>query len=284
MMSLLNQLQHFLQKPWRTLLKRPTPLNRIFNRYFWFFGTFTRFGLYLLLFHLRFVNAVYYNIWVHGLWSIRDHLADILNPKTGSIAQKSGFRYALLWLFGLPIRFFKYAGIGILQSWEGILFVGIDSFLPAVTLYHGTQKNASISISKPGKWLVGGGNFAGSGIYFAIDKSVAKHYAGNTSDSVIIVARVTLGCCKNLALAPNNIYHLAGKGSSSGDNITKWGLQKGFKSVEWWREGKNWWEYCLLNSRNGQYVKTRRIRILYVENVSTGHKERIWGGKSFWLF
>jgi hypothetical protein len=283
-MYLLNRLQYFLQKPWRKFQKQPTKFNTFFNNYLWFLGKMTSFGLYICLTPLRFINAVYYNVWVYGLWSIRDNFADIVNPKTGMISRKRGIIYLFLWIVGFPVRLIKYAGIGIAQLFEGAIFVAIDTVIPALTLYHGTQRESSISISKPGQWKVGSGNFAGSGLYFAIDKNVARHYARNANDSVIIVVRVTLGKCKNLSLAPQDVYRLAGSGNYSGDRITNWGIDNGFNSVEWWREGAKWWEYCMLNKRNGEYVKTAKIRILYIENMQTGNKERVWGGKSLWIF
>ncbi|WP_434575115.1 hypothetical protein [Riemerella anatipestifer] len=231
---------------------------------------------------LRFLNAMYYNIWIYGLWNIRDHFADIFNPKVKGMRFRKGFLYGVYWLFGLPYRLIKYSTIGVIQFCEGIVFVFIDTVYPALTMYHGTEKTISINnISKPGKWLVGNGNYAGSGLYFTMNKRVARHYARFNSNSVIICSRVSLGRVINLSLAPNEIRNSV---KFNGDRITDWGLSKGFTTAEWWRDDQKWWEYCILNRRSGKEIKTWRIRVLYIENVNDGKKERIWGGKSFWLF
>jgi hypothetical protein len=284
MFGITNYLQYALQKPWRSFLKKPNGLNHFFNTYFFFIGFFYRIGSYLILSPLRFFNAIYYNLWIYGLWNIRDNVSDIFKPKTGYIARQKGFVFLFLYLVQLPYRIVKYAGVGIIQLFEGCVFVVVDTLIPALTLYHGTTKEASISISKPGEWKVGGGNFAGSGIYFGANKGVAKNYSGTSSDSVIIAARVSLGSCKNLSLAPKHIYKLIGNGCANGERITDWALNKGYNSIEWWRENRSWWEYCLLNKHYGKFVKHWRIRILYIENANTHAKERIWGGKALWLF
>jgi len=281
MFALLNKLQYGLWKPWRPLTKKRNETLYKLNRWFWLLPWVIKLGMYVLLAPVRFLNAVYYNVWVHGLWSLRDHLSEIFNPKLRGMRHKKGLKYGFFWLFGLPIRLVRHLFAGALHLLEGIVFVAIDTLLPALTMYHGTARNSSIAITKPGKWLVGSGNFAGSGIYFAIDKKVAEHYAGGKRAGVLVCARVTLGSVINLNYAPRNIHQST---KSSGDQITRWGQDQKYTTVEWWREDSGWWEYCLLNKRDGNPVKTWRIRILYVQNLSTGKKERIWGGKAPWIF
>lgn len=277
---MLNSIQYHLQKPWRNALKRPSKSLAFFNKYFGWIGVLCRFVLYLLLTPIRFVNAVFYNIFIYGLWSIRDNLLDVCVPKIGGMRHKSGIKYAFFWFFGFPFRLIKYIWIGILQLIEGIIFVVVDTFIPTLSLYHGTNLESSISISKPGKWLVGNGNYAGSGIYFTMNKRVAQHYAGRSSNPVLIKARVTLGRVKNLSLAPKHVLDYV---KYDGDKITEWCINSGYTSVEWWRKDEQWWEYCLVNKNRGNYVRTWRIRVLYIYNLRTKKYERIWGGKKYWL-
>ncbi len=279
--NLLNKIQFFLQKPWRPLLKHPNKFYLFLNKYFGWVSWLIQLSLWLALTPLRLINAIYYNIIIYSLWCFYDHLSEIFNPKVNGMRYYHGFKYAFYWFFGLPFRFIKYIWIGLIQFIEGIIFVVVDTVVPAVTMYHGTRRDASINISKPGEWQVGDGNFAGSGIYFTMNKKVAQHYAGSGKDSVIIRSRVSLGKIKNLNLAPANIRSCV---KYNGDRITGWALKKRYTTTEWWRSDNQWWEYCILNQRNGRSFKTWRIRILYIHNVGINRKERIWGGKSFWVF
>ncbi len=222
MFSLLNSIQYFFQKPYRRFLKKNSNFWYKWNKYLWILPFLTKIFFYIILTPLRFINALYYNIWVYGLWSVRDNIAEIFNPKMKGMRHKTGFKYFIYWIFGLPIRLVKYAWRSIIQILEGTLFVVVDTVFPALTMYHGTKKGAAYDITQPGEWKVGGGNYAGSGIYFAMKKHVANHYAGG--NGVIICSRVTLGRNYNLAVAPpyikNNI-------ATDGESITDWGLKKG---------------------------------------------------------
>lgn len=278
---MLNHLQFFSHRPWRFLLKKNNKLTRFLDQKLWLVKFAIKAYLYIILTPLRYMNAFYYNIWVYGLWSLRDNLGAIINPKTGGMRYKKGCSYWLFWIIGLPFRMIKYGSAGFFQLLEGIIFLLIDTIFPAITMYHGTSKDASISISKPGQWLVGSGNYAGSGIYFTMDVKTAQHYAGSSPDAVIICARVTLGRLKNLSLTPPDVLSSIKK---NGDFITKWGKEKQYNTVEWWRTDKQWWEYCLLHDRDGRFFKTWRIRILYLYNAQNNKKERIWGGKAHWIF
>ena len=50
------------------------------------------------------------------------------------------------------------------------------------------------------------------------------------------------------------------------------------------KDHAQWWEYVLLHPHKGDYVSTWRIRILYIHNLNTSKKERVWGRKALWLF
>ena len=190
---MLNLLQYHLQRPWRILLKKPRKFVSFLNKYLFFIGWINNFVIYVVLSPLRLVNAFYYNMIIHSFLSVRDYWLEIFSPKLHGMRYRKGFKYFSLWIIMFPYRLVRYFFESIIKISEGIIFTVVDVFVPALTMYHGTKKESGISITKPGKWRVGDGNFAGSGIYFGIDKNVALHYAGNSSESVIILARVSLG-------------------------------------------------------------------------------------------
>ena len=111
-----------------------------------------------------------------------------------------------------------------------------------------------MSSEKVGGWIVGGGNFAGNGIYFVPERSTARHY----SEGSIIVARVSLGRVLDLGLAPKSIYSQCGQPGTS--EVTKWGLDNGYVSGEWWHKDANHWEYCMYDYQN-RYNHSWRIHI-----------------------
>lgn len=278
---ILNKLQYHLEKPWLFFLKKPRGFLLFCNKYLFFFLWPIDLIIYILLTALRFVNAVYYNLFIHAFWSVRDCWLEVWAPKLHGMRYRRGFKYFILWVVMFPYRVVRYFFESVIKVSEGLIFTIVDTFIPALTLYHGTKKESGISITKPGKWRVGDGNYAGSGIYFGFDKNVALHYAGHSSESVIILARVSRGRTINLNLTPSHIRQCV---KYNGDKISEWAKSKGYTCTEWWRTDEAWWEYCLVHPRNGKFVKTWRIRILYVKNVQTGEVERIWGGKSYWLF
>ncbi|MEN9443218.1 MAG: hypothetical protein RIS47_108 [Bacteroidota bacterium] len=281
MLYVLNQIQFFLTRPWRYLFFTPGAKARLRWKRYYALGLLPLSTiLYVLITPLRFVNAVGYNILIYNLATLYDHLAEILLPRRGRIRHKSGGEYLLHWVFGLPFRFVKHGGVICLGLTESVLLTLWETVFPTLTLYHGTSGLAGVSISQQGKWLVGEGNFAGSGIYFAISEKTARHYARWGTDPIIIKARVSLGFCYPLACAPE--YIRMGLYGIDGDRITRWAQKHGVPSGEWWRRDTGWWEYVLFETR-GKLVDTWRIRILYIKDFSTGKPRRIWGGKSTWM-
>lgn len=129
-----------------------------------------------------------------------------------------------LWLILLPWRFIKYViWHGSLTFIESSIWTAIDTFVPTLTAYHGTTCAAAEGICQgPGRvesknwlsavWNVGGGNYAGNGIYFAPVRSTAYHYASGS----LIVCRVSFGRTLDLGLAPRCIYDLCGKPNALG--------------------------------------------------------------------
>ena len=166
----------------------------------------------------------------------------------------------------------------------------IDTFVPSLTLFHGTSPEAAESITQgPGRvcskdwysgvWNVGGGNYAGNGIYFAPKRGTALHYSSGS----LIVCRVSLGRTLDLGMAPKHVYDLCGKPNALG--VTDWGLKNGYVTGEWWRGDyrAGWWEYCMYDWQN-RYNDSWRIRPLYVINLSNHSIQRIPGGMVHWFF
>ena len=284
MFSLLNRLQYILQRPYRSALKKESKTVRRLHKIRIFHWTYNL-VMYFVLAPLRFVNAVWYDLLVYGVFSLKDHYLEIFRPRVNLwTRQKKGFVYFLYWLFGLPVRVLKNSFTFIAKLLEGALFTAIDTIVSTLTMMHGTRLKSSVSISVPGIWRVGGGNFAGTGIYFTMDKDTAKHYSGghgSGDEGVIIYARVALGHNLNLSVAPDKAQVYLK--NHDGTELSRWGLKHHYTSYEWWRDDYNWWEYCMLSDRVGETIKTWRIRILYIYNLSDKKVQRIWGGKSFWL-
>ena len=285
--SFLNGLQRHLSKPWRLLYKNHHGSDG-FNKFMRGFWTLLKFPLYIVLTPLRFVNAVFYNIVVHSSFEFFNYLGEIFDPTS----PKEGGANFITWLLLLPLRFVKYGWHYLLSLIESIFWTAIDTIVPALTLYHGTDQSSSVCICQsPGRvgakswfdgiWKVGGGNFAGNGIYFAPIRSTAEHYARNYSQRAMIICRVSLGKVIDLGMAPKYVYNQCGYPNALG--ATEWGLNHGYTTGEWWRKDEKWWEYCMYDWRN-RYNSSWRIRPLYVEDLNNKRVHRIPGGMAHWLF
>lgn len=285
--SFLNGLQRHLSKPWRVLYKNhhgSDGLNK-FMRVFWFI---LKIPLYVLLTPLRFVNAVFYNIVVHSSFEFFNYLGEIFDPTSS----KEGSANFITWLLLSPLRLVKYGWHYLVSLVESIIWTVIDTIVPALTLYHGTCQEASESICQsPGRvgakdwysgvWNVGGGNFAGNGIYFAPIRSTAEYYARCNANKALIICRVSLGKVIDLGMAPKYVFNQCGSADAMG--ATKWGLDHGYTTGEWWREDRKWWEYCMYDWQN-RYNSSWRIRPIYIEDLNNKRVLRIPGGMAHWLF
>lgn len=286
--SFLNGLQRHLSKPWRIFYKSHHGLDGFnkFMRGFWFI---LKIPLYIVLTPLRFVNAFFYNIVIHSSFEFFNYIAEIVDPKS-SIEGEANF---ITWLLLLPVRLVKYGWHYLLSFIESLIWTLIDTVIPSLTLYHGTSESASVSICQsPGRifaqdknevgvFRVGGGNFAGNGIYFAPIRSTSVHY----SKGAMIICRVSLGKVIDLGMAPKYVYNQCGSSDATG--ATRWGLDNGYTTGEWWRKKSGtcpgWWEYCMYDWRN-RYNSTWRIRPCYVEDLNHKRILRIPGGMGHWLF
>jgi hypothetical protein len=277
--SVLNGLQHALQRPYRPLLRRPRPAVRRLYLVTLPMRLAVAAALYLLALPLRLLNAVYYDLYVQVAGVARDALGELLLPKRGRARRVEGPRYVSHWLATFPQRLRAAVGGVAWGLLDGLAMLVVDAVLPTVTMYHGTSFDSAVHITQPGTWIAGPGDFAGRGIYFAMRRPVAEHYAGQ---GVVICARVTLGTTYPLACAPKVIHDAVGR---DGDRITAWCLQHHISAVEHWRDDgrTGWWEYCLLRRQSEPEQTTWRIRPLYVARVGKRFPERIWGGKHVWL-
>ena len=287
---ILNILQFWLAKPWRPFMKRNTlpdsskPFMRTFLR-------ILQIPFYILLFPLRFVNAVYYNIVIYNLYGWSNYIMEVLAPTD----DKEGASGLGAWLVYLPVRIVKYwLYHGLLTTIESIIWTVIDTLVPSVTLYHGTaetyadnmlcdpNRNSKRQRTKgwlTGIWNVGGGNYAGDGIYFGIYRKTLRNY----EQGAAIVARVTMGKTIDTVLMPDYVYNTAGKPNAKA--VSNWGLNNGYVCGEWWRcdRGNNWWEICMYDRQN-RYNESWRIRPVYVIHSHNGIMQRIPGGPAHWLF
>lgn len=280
----LNWLQRWLSKPWRVFLKN----NRADSMTKWRWRhilSWAKVPLYIILTPLRFINAVYYNLLIHCPFEAFNYCMEVISPSNVKEGGNSWWK----WILFLPWRIAKYPlWHGVLTIVESVLWTVIDTFVPALTLFHGTTHEASKSITQSrGRvgnnswmaevWNVGNGNFAGNGIYFAPARSTAIHY----SSGALIVCRVTLGRVLDLGLAPYHVYKQCGNANAL--EATKWGLEHGFTAGEWWRKDTGWWEYCLYDWKN-RYNESFRIRPLYVLDLENQFLLRTPGGMHHWLF
>lgn len=283
----LNWMQRLLAKPWFLFYKNNTRSDARNEELREIYG-YVKIPLYVILTPLRFVNAVYYNMVVHCFFEMINYLIEVVVPSNDKEGGDDNFA---LWTLFLPWRIVKYpVWHGALTVVESAIWTVIDTFVPALTLFHGTSPGAAESITQgPGRvcskdwysgvWNVGTGNYAGNGIYFAPKRGTAEHYSSGS----LIVCRVSLGKTLDLGMAPRHVYDLCGKPNALG--VTNWGLKNGYVTGEWWRGDlrARWWEYCMYDWQN-RYNDSWRIRPLYVISINEESIQRIPGGMIHWLF
>jgi len=277
--SLLNQLQWILQRPWRWLARKPSRANCAI--YFMSFPirSMLQAALYILATPLRVANAVYYNLLVYNLWNFRDQVFELFIPKRGHYRDRRKSAYLFAWLVGLPKRFLICILQICLSIVDSVAMTIVDTVFPTLTMYHGTSFDAAVSINQSG-WLIGDGNFAGTGLYFAMSREAATHYSHGHKSACIVCVRLTLGMNYPLSCAPQKIRAAI---RSDGNHITSWGQKWRVASTEHWRDDGPWWEYCLLRFPEKTTIKTWRVRPLYVVPERRVFPTRIWGGSYVWV-
>lgn len=293
-----NRLQHILSEPWRYMFKTSwisDDSKRIVRPTLYFI----RILLYIAITPLRLLNAIAYNIIIYVTTEVYDLFYEVLQPSS----PKEGASGILRWLIMFPWRLIKYPiAHGVITLTEGIIWTIIDIFIPAITMYHGTDLTAGQAITSSNKrneflrrnarWTQGTftasqSSWGGIGVYFASRRSVAKRYAKdpyrlNDRNPVMIVCRVSLGKIINYALAPIYVYDNAG-GDGNHAVLNKYGEEHGYVTGEWWNEVGGYWEYCMFDWQN-RYNHPWRIRPVYVFNFRTGRAQHIKGGMRHWLF
>lgn len=293
----LNKLQHLLCEPWRYVIKSnwiPESIRtgvRIFLN-------ILQVLLYIATTPLRLLNAIIYNIFIRCITEQFDLVVEVLIPSSEAEGSNSFWR----WLLMLPWRMVYYPIYhGAVSLLEGIIWTIIDIFIPAITLYHGTDLTAAQSIvcspkrnsyrKKNSMWTDGtflssSSGWGGSGVFFGSRRSTAKGYAYDEwrlgdSNPVMIVCRVSLGPVINYCLAPDNVYYAAGRNGNP-RLLSSYGKKHGYTTGEWWND-RGYWEFCLFDYQN-RYNHPWRIRPIYVFNFRTGLAQPIKGGTQHWLF
>ena len=286
----LNRLQHILTEPWRYMFKTswPDEITKDWLRPL-LYGL--QIILYIVTTPLRLLNAVIYNVFIYGVTELYDLFFEVLQPSEWD----EGYGDWWTWTYMLPIRIIKYPIYhGGLVLIEGAVWTVIDTIIPAITMYHGTDLIAGQAITgKAGrKWTDGTftasqSSWGGIGVYFASRRSVARRYAEDPyrlsgSNPVMIVCRVSLGKIINYSLAPYSTYRNAGA-TGNPAVLNRYAENHGYNTGEWWNEHGDYWEYCLFDWQN-RYNHPWRIRPIYVFNFRTGRAQHIESGLRHWLF
>lgn len=215
---------------------------------------------YIITTPLRIILALYYDIILFLTVSITDNIEEFVNPKIGKLKYKKGIAYLFYYLITLPFRFIKFLFHSFFYLLDSFLMAGVSIVFPTLTMFHGTKfKEAGSKITQTGNWLVGTGDYTGTGIYFGIKEETAKHYAPTGPNSSIIIARVSLSLCKTIATLKKEERQLLG-GGEDGEQLAI-NVKGLYSSVEHWRtgffKGKGRWEYCLLKPKKmGQYINS----------------------------
>lgn len=296
--NLLNRLQYFLSEPWRFMFKTSwvnedvKPSLRMILEFF-------KIILYIAITPLRLLNAVFYNILIHCTTELYDLFFEVLKPCDA----EEGANDVWMWILYLPVRIVKYPifhGIGIIL--ESVIWTVIDVFIPAVTLYHGTDlkagdlitrsrhRNEYLKTTSPwtsGTFTASHSSWGGIGVYFSAHRYVARSYACDEyrlsdNNPIIIFCRVSPGRIINYSLAPRHVFYNAGEGGNP-SVLNKYGEDNGYTTGEWWNARGGYWEYCLFDWKS-RYNKSWRIRPVCIYNLRTCRIQHVSGGMRHWLF
>ena len=286
----LNRLQHILSEPWRYLFKSswPTEETKDFLRPV-LYGV--QLLLYIVITPLRLLNAFLYNMVIYCITELYDLFFEVLQPSEWD----EGYGDRWKWTYMLPWRIIKYPLFhGSLVLIEGSVWTVIDTIIPAITMYHGTDLIAGQAITgkarrrwTDGTFTASQSSWGGIGVYFASRRSVARSYAEdpyrlNGSNPVMIVCRVSLGKIINYSLAPYFTYLNAGANGNPAE-LNKYADKNGYITGEWWNKRGGYWEYCMFDWKN-RYNHPWRIRPIFVFNFRTGRAQHIESGLRHWLF
>ena len=246
-------------------------------------------GVWFLTTPLRIITALYFDVVMYLFVMLSDSIDELLHPKLGKMRHRKGFAYAWRWVLGFPMRIVWLILKNALAVLDSIMMFTMSIVWPTFTVYHGTSQEAVYDINKGNRWLVGGGNYAGSGIYFGRSVKVAQYYAKAASSSPshqrIIIARVTFSMLRNVGTLFAEKRKDVGNMGEGGERLSK-SIRFPFFATELWRKDHGWWEYCLLQGdKRGEFISSWRIRgvgfaSLKSESQISGTLERLWGGKA----
>lgn len=286
---LLDQLTWFLYNPLRSLMKdRESGYNR-FGFYlmtFFLLKPIWQLSVWVLTLPVRFITALYFDVLMYLFIMVSDGFDELFFPKLGAMRFKKGSAYVWSWVLGFPYRFGWFIVKNAIALLDSLMMLIVSLGWPTFTMFHGTSQNNVVDISKKNRWLVGTGNYGGSGIYFGSSISTAAGYAfaARNPDGKIIIARVTLSMVRNCGTLRENVRKNVARPGEGGAQLAQQ-IRFPYFATEFWRADHKWWEYCLLQGgKDGQFVKSWRIRpIGFVDlkekNILSGRLQRLWGGK-----
>ena len=293
-----NRWQHILSAPWRYILKTDwlaediKPALRIILQ-------IVQIALYVAITPLRLFNAIAYNLVVHVMMVLYDLFMEVFKPSSWDEEGESFFGKIIMFFW----RLLKYPIFhGAIAVIEGIIWTVIDVFIPAITLYHGTDLTAAQAIVccpsrnrhlrysstwTHGTFAASRDGWGGNGVYFASKRTVAIGYSLDShrlgdNNPCMIVCRVSLGPILNYALSPHHVFRQGGDGGNHAI-MTSFAMNHHYVTGEWWNTPHHYWEYCMFDWQN-RYNHPWRIRPVYVFNVRTSRLQHIEGGMQHWLF
>jgi len=279
---LLNYIQWFLYNPTRFLFKNP---NSEAGKRFYHFITFSLiapvywFTIHLLMTPIRVINSLYFDVLLYWSVMLDDTIRELFMPTLGSYRHEEKKKYIAHWVIAFPYRLIIFISRSFFVLADSFLMFGIATVLPTLTMYHGTKFDGNLTnIAQKGKWLVGNGDHAGSGIYFGIKRSVATHYAPSGESKGILIIRITPTFVRNQVTFAKDTRDLIGR---DGKELSR-RLKFPYYTIEHWRDSMGgWWEYCLVQpGKAGQYISTWRIWPVAVLKSEDDKIVRLWGGLS----
>lgn len=292
----LNRWQHILSEPWRYIIRRDMFSDGTKDVLRPLLG-FIQILLYIAITPLRVLNAMIYNLLIFVPIEIYDLIYEVFQPSCESEGKGDFF----MWIVNLPVRIAKYPiAHGFVTLLDGVIWTVVDTFVPAVTMYHGTSLEAGQSIAGSqtrnrylestatyynGTFNTGSGSWGGIGIYFASRRTVARTYACNRmggANPIMIVCRVSLGSIINYALAPSHVYQNTGQYGNHAV-LNRYAEQHDYTTGEWWNSSGGYWEYCMFDWQD-HYNYPWRIRPVYLFNFRTGRVQHLKGGLCHWTF
>ena len=92
MFRLLNYLQYFLMRPLRFAMKRHSSFMKRMYR-FGLFRFIYNIVIYFVAAPLRLVNAIWYDLLIYAIFSLRDAISDVFAPHTKKWTKKKNFVY-----------------------------------------------------------------------------------------------------------------------------------------------------------------------------------------------